>query len=54
MAKNKYRKWLEDIIVAKEWYDTTPEDLMNDETYDYRLFYDKQPKEAKAMLKKEC
>lgn len=52
MAKNKFRRWLEDVIAVKNWDDTTPDDLINDPTYDYELFYNKQPNEAKAMLKR--
>lgn len=47
--KTKYRKWLEDIAAIRDW---NPNEMDNDPTYDYKLFYNKQPKEAKAMLNK--
>lgn len=54
MAKTKYRKWLENILDVKGWSDVTVDDLINDPTYDYKIFYDTYPQEAKAMLNKNA
>lgn len=50
MSKPKYRKWLEEVAAIKDW---TPQDMDNDITYDYELFYNRDPIEAKRILKKK-
>lgn len=45
----KYRKWLNEIARIKDW---DVKDMDKDETYDYQLFYNMQPKEAQAILNK--
>lgn len=50
MSKRKYRKWLEDVAAIRGW---NPNEMDNDLTYDYNLFYNLQPKEAKAMLNRD-
>lgn len=47
--KDKYRQWLSDVAAIRGW---NANDMANDETYDYNLFYRLQPKEAKAILNK--
>ena len=47
--KDKYRQWLSDVAAIRGW---NANDMANDESYDYNLFYRLQPKEAKAMLNK--
>lgn len=51
MPKTKYRKWLEDVAGIRGW-DT--QEMLNDDTYNYEHFYNVQPKEAQAMLKKDA
>lgn len=51
MPKIKYRKWLEDVAGIRGW-DT--QEMLNDDTYNYEHFYNVQPKEAQAMLKKDA
>ena len=51
MPKIKYRKWLEDVAGIRGW-DT--QEMLNDDTYNYEHFYNAQPKEAQAMLKKDA
>ena len=45
--KYKYRKWLEDVATIRGW---NPDEMDNDLTYDYNIFYNLQPKEAKRLL----
>lgn len=45
--KYKYNNWLRTIGAIKGW---DPNEMANDLTYDYKLFYNLQPKEAKSML----
>ena len=47
--KTKYRKWLSEVAGIKGW---NVKDMDKDETYDYQLFYNMQPKEAQAILNK--
>lgn len=44
--KLKYRRWLEDVAAIRGW---NPNEMDNDLTYDYNLFYNFQPKEAKKL-----
>lgn len=53
MPKSKFRKYLEDVIAVKDWRGVTADDLINDPTYDYELFYNKQPAIAAAILKQD-
>lgn len=51
MPKTKYRRWLEEVAGIRGW-DT--KEMLNDDTYNYEHFYNAQPKEAQAMLKKDA
>ena len=51
MPKTKYRKWLEDVAGIRGW---DAQEMLNDDTYNYEHFYNAQPKEAQAMLKKDA
>ena len=51
MPKSKYRKWLEDVAGIRGW---DIQEMLNDATYNYEHFYNAQPKEAQAMLKKDA
>lgn len=51
MSKKRFRKWLEEVIAVKDWNDVTANDLINDPTYDYEVFYNKQPDLAAGILK---
>lgn len=53
MPKSKFRKYLEDVTAIKNWKDVTADDLANDPTYDYYLFYNKQPAIAEGILKQD-
>lgn len=48
--KLKYRRWLEDVAAIRGW---NPDEIDNDLTYDYNLFYNLQPKEAYKLLTKD-
>ena len=51
MPKTKYRRWLEDVAGIRGW---DAQEMLNDDTYNYEYFYNAQPKEAQAMLKKDA
>ena len=51
MPKTKYRRWLEDVAGIRGW---DAQEMLNDDTYNYEHFYNAQPKEAQAMLKKDA
>ena len=51
MPKTKYRRWLEDVAGIRGW---DVQEMLNDNTYNYEHFYNVQPKEAQAMLKKDA
>ena len=51
MPKRKYRQWLEDIAGMRGW---DVNEMINDNTYNYEHFYNVQPKEAQAMLKRDA
>lgn len=45
-----YNYWLKSIANMRGW---NANEMNNDLTYDYNLFYNRQPKEAKAMLNRD-
>lgn len=47
MPKTKFRKWLEAIGDIRGW---DADEMLHDDTYNYELFYNMQPKEANALL----
>lgn len=49
MAKDKFKQWMDKVAAIRDW---DSEEMLNDPTYNYRLFYDMQPKEANDMLRK--
>ena len=51
MPKTKYRRWLEDVAGIRGW---DVQEMLNDNTYNYEHFYNAQPKEAQAMLKRNA
>lgn len=51
MPKPKYRQWLEDVAGIRGW---DVNEMANDNTYNYEHFYNSQPKEAQAMLRKNA
>lgn len=51
MPKRKYRQWLEDVAGMRGW---NVNEMARDNTYNYEHFYNTQPKEAKAMLKRNA
>ena len=51
MPKRKYRRWLEKVAGIKGW---DVKEMLNDNEYNYEHFYNAQPKEAQAMLKKDA
>lgn len=51
MPELKYRKWLEEVAGIRNW---NVQKMLNDNTYNYEHFYNTQPKEAQAMLKKDA
>lgn len=51
MQKPKYIQWLENIARIRGW---DVNEMINDNTYNYEHFYNAQPKEAQAMLKRNA
>ena len=51
MSKPKYRQWLEDVAGMRGW---DVNEMIRDNTYNYEHFYNAQPKEAQAMLKRNA
>ena len=51
MPKPKYRQWLEDVAGMRGW---DVNEMIRDNTYNYEHFYNAQPKEAQAMLKRNA
>ena len=51
MPKPKYRQQLEDVAGMRGW---DVNEIIRDNTYNYEHFYNAQPKEAQAMLKRNA
>ena len=51
MPKTKYRKWIESIANARNW---DVNEMLNDPTYNYEHFFNTNPIEANAMLKRNA
>uniref|UniRef100_A0AAU8MKK3 Capsid protein n=1 Tax=Geladintestivirus 6 TaxID=3233138 RepID=A0AAU8MKK3_9CAUD len=51
MPKPKYRQWLEDVAGIRGW---DVNEMIHDNTYNYEHFYNTQPKEAQAILKRNA
>ena len=51
MPKPNYRQWLEDVAGMRGW---DVNEMARDNTYNYEHFYNTQPKEAQAMLKRNA
>ena len=51
MPKPKYRQWLEEVAGIRGW---DADEMARDNTYNYEHFYNTQPKEAQAMLKRNA
>ena len=51
MPKPKYRQWLEDVAGMRG---QDVNEMIRDNTYNYEHFYNAQPKEAQAMLKRNA
>ena len=46
-SNNEFTKWLNNIAIMRGW---NVNEMLNDNTYNYKHFYNKQPDMAKAML----
>ena len=51
MPKSKYRQWLEDVAGMRG---QDVNEMIRDNIYNYEHFYNAQPKEAQAMLKRNA